>query len=75
MKKLRLDMSDNFMRDKDTVIGWFNDAIKTMSVEEQIRFIREIFYELEEGGIRLPLSDYDQVETFLINIANKLEEK
>ena len=63
------------MNDKDTLIAWFNDAVKTMAIEEQIRFIREIFYELEEGGIKLPLGDYEQVERYLINITTKLEEK
>lgn len=63
------------MNDKDTLIAWFNDAVKNMGIDEQVRFIREIFYELEEGGIKLPLGDYDQVERYLINITNKLEEK
>jgi hypothetical protein len=63
------------MNDKNTLIRWFEDAIKTMDIDEQVRFIREIFYELEEGGIKLPLGDYDQVERYLINITNKLEEK
>lgn len=63
------------MNDGNKLIVWFNDAVKYMGVEEQIRFIREIFYELEEGGIKLPLGDYDQVERYLINITNKLEEK
>lgn len=64
------------MNEKDkAMIAWFNNIMKTSGYVEQIGFVQEIFYQLEEDGIELPYGDYKLVEKYLTNIKQRLEKK
>ena len=39
---------------------------------EKIRFIQEIFYQLQDDEIKLPMGDFNEVQLYLNQIANKI---
>lgn len=51
---------------------WYKSARQSMDSLEKIRFIQEIFYQLQDDGIKLPMGDFNEVQLYLNQIANKI---
>lgn len=59
------------MSDKE-LQKWYESARQSMDSLEKIRFIQEIFYQLKDEGVKLPMGDFDEVELYLNQLANKV---
>lgn len=60
------------MSDKQELIDYYKSVRQVMDCGEKIRFIQEIFYELREQGIRLPMGDYNEVDRYLYEVGNRI---
>ena len=63
---MKLNMSDKELNE------WYKSARQGMDSLEKIRFIQEIFYQLQDDGIKLPMGDFNEVQLYLNQIANKI---
>jgi len=60
------------MSKEQELIDYYKLVRQNMDSWEKIRFIQEIFYELQEQGIKLPMGDYNEVDRYLNEISNKI---
>lgn len=60
------------MSEEQELIDYYKSVRQNMDSWEKIKFIQEIFYELQEQGIKLPMGDYNEVDRYLNEITNKI---
>lgn len=60
------------MSEEQELIDYYKLARQNMDSWEKIKFIQEIFYQLQEQGIKLPMGDYNEVDRYLNEISNKI---
>jgi len=60
------------MNENQELVDYYKSVRQSMDCGEKIRFIQEIFYELREQGIRLPMGDFDEVDRYLNEISNRI---
>lgn len=60
------------MSEEQELIDYYKLARQNMDSWEKIKFIQEIFYQLQEQGIKLPMGDYNEVDRYLNEISDKI---
>jgi len=51
---------------------WYASARQGMDSLEKIRFIQEIFFQMQDDSIKLPMGDYNEVHLYLNQLADKI---
>lgn len=60
------------MSDEQELDKYYKSARQVMDTWEKIKFIQEIFYQLQEQGVALPMADYNEIDRYLNEISHKV---
>jgi predicted KAP-like P-loop ATPase len=58
----------------ETYEAWLKSICKNRDIGEKVYVIKEVFNQLHEQGIKLPMSDYDQMHEYIDEVIEMLND-